>query len=52
MTAEQERIDPGMVLAVTAYVTGDDSRAVLRKEAVSIEADGPTVITSSPQWNS
>jgi Xaa-Pro aminopeptidase len=45
-TAAQERLEPGMVLAVTALIGG-----VFRKEAVHITADGPRVLTTSPSWN-
>jgi Xaa-Pro aminopeptidase len=46
-TAAQERLEPGMVLAVLASVDGGD-RTVLRKESVLITDDGPEVLTSSP----
>jgi len=49
-TAEHERLDPGMVLALTAYVVGEDGRAVFRKEAVHVAASGPEVLTSAPCW--
>jgi Xaa-Pro aminopeptidase len=49
-TAAEERFDPGMVLAVTAYVEGDGPGAVFRKEAVLIRPDGAEVLTSSPHW--
>jgi Xaa-Pro dipeptidase len=47
-TAAEERLDPGMVLAVTSYVWKQGVGAVLLREAVLITADGPEVLTSSP----
>ncbi len=49
MTAAAERLEPGMVLAVTAHVA-DGTAAVVRKDAVLITPDGPEVLTSSPHW--
>lgn len=47
-TAEQERLDPGMVLAVTGYVWQEGVGAVFRRDAVHITDDGPQVLTASP----
>ncbi|MBV8348274.1 MAG: aminopeptidase P family protein [Mycolicibacterium sp.] len=47
-TAAEERLDPGMVLAVTSYVWEHGVGAVLLREAVLITADGPEVLTFSP----
>jgi Xaa-Pro aminopeptidase len=49
-TAADERLDPGMVLAVSANVTGDGANAVVRKEAVLITTGGAEILTSSPRW--
>ena len=49
-TAAEERLDPGMVLAVLANVAGDGTNAVARKEAVLITTDGAETLTSSPCW--
>ncbi|BBZ71973.1 M24 family metallopeptidase [Mycobacterium paraseoulense] len=49
-TAAQERLEPGMVLAVTGYVWEQGIGAVFGREAVLISADGPEVLTSSPFW--
>jgi Xaa-Pro dipeptidase len=49
-TAAQQRLDAGMMLAITAHVEDEDSRAVFRKEAVLITDDGAEVLTSSPHW--
>jgi Xaa-Pro aminopeptidase len=49
-TAAEERLDPGMVLAVSANVAGDGTNAVVRKEAVLITTDGAEILTSSPRW--
>jgi Xaa-Pro aminopeptidase len=47
-TAAEERLEPGMVLAVTGYVWEHGVGAVLLREAVLVAADGPEVLTSSP----
>ncbi|CAM2779809.1 Xaa-Pro aminopeptidase [Mycobacterium intermedium] len=49
-TAKGERLDPGMVLAVTGYVWEPEVGAVFGREAVLITDDGPEVLTSSPFW--
>lgn len=49
-TAAGERLDSGMVLAVTGYVWEHGVGAVFGREAVLITADGPEVLTSSPFW--
>lgn len=50
-TAAEERLDPGMVLAVTGYVWQSGVGAVFGREAVLITPDGPEVLTSSPSAN-
>ncbi len=47
MTSAEERLDPGMVLAVTAYVWEPGVGAVFHRDAVLIGDDGPEVLTSS-----
>ena len=47
-TAAEERLEPGMVLAVTGYVWQSGVGAVFGREAVLITPDGPEVLTSSP----
>ncbi|BBZ15381.1 M24 family metallopeptidase [Mycobacterium branderi] len=47
-TAAGERLEPGMVLAVTGYVWERGVGAVFGREAVLIAAEGPQVLTSSP----
>jgi Xaa-Pro aminopeptidase len=49
-TAGEERLEPGMVLAVTGYVWEEGVGAVFGREAVLITADGPEVLTASPSW--
>ncbi|OBK97200.1 Xaa-Pro aminopeptidase [Mycobacterium asiaticum] len=49
-TAGEERLEPGMVLAVTGYVWEPGVGAVFGREAVLITADGPEVLTASPSW--
>jgi Xaa-Pro aminopeptidase len=49
-TAAEERLEPGMVLAIVAGVVAPGTHAVLRKEAVLVTADGAEVLTSSPHW--
>jgi Xaa-Pro dipeptidase len=47
-TAADERLEPGMVLAVTGYVWEAGAGAVFGRQAVLITADGPEVLTRSP----
>jgi len=49
-TAARERLAPGMVLAVTAHAADGAGRAVVRKDAVLVTAEGPEVLSSSPHW--
>jgi Xaa-Pro dipeptidase len=49
-TAANERLEPGMVLAVTGYVWEQGVGAVFGREAVLITAGGPEVLTASPFW--
>ncbi|MET9081237.1 M24 family metallopeptidase [Streptomyces sp. NPDC004237] len=50
LTAAEERLEPGMVLAVTSYVWQEGVGAVLGREAVLITPDGAEALTSSPVW--
>ncbi|OBG86961.1 Xaa-Pro aminopeptidase [Mycobacterium sp. E3298] len=50
-TAAGERLEAGMVLAVTGYVWEQGTGAVFGREAVLISADGPEVLTCSPSWH-
>jgi Xaa-Pro aminopeptidase len=47
-TSADERLDPGTVLAVTAYVWEQGVGAVFRRDAVLITDDGPEALTTSP----
>jgi Xaa-Pro aminopeptidase len=49
-TNAAERLEPGMVLAVTAYVWQPGVGAVFSRDAVLVGADGPEVLTSSPTY--
>ncbi|WP_319447840.1 MULTISPECIES: M24 family metallopeptidase [unclassified Mycobacterium] len=49
-TSAEERLDPGTVLAVTAYVWEPGVGAVFSRDAVLITDDGPEVLTSSPSF--
>jgi Xaa-Pro dipeptidase len=49
-TAEQEGLDPGMVLALTGYVWQEGVGAVLRRDTVLITDIGPELLTDSPLW--
>ena len=44
-TCAEERLEPGMVLAVTGYVWQSGVGAVFRRDAVLITDDGPEVLT-------
>jgi Xaa-Pro aminopeptidase len=47
-TAAEERLEAGMVLAVTGYVWQSGVGAVFGREAVLITPEGPEILTSSP----
>ena len=47
---EHDRLEAGMVLAVTGYVWQQDVGAVFRRDMVHITGDGPDVLTTSPSW--
>ncbi|WP_191497238.1 M24 family metallopeptidase [Mycobacterium simulans] len=49
-TAADERLEPGMVLAMTGYVWEPGIGAVFGREAVLITDNEPEVLTSSPFW--
>ncbi len=49
-TADAERLDPGMVLALTGYVWQEGVGGVLRRDSVVITDDGPQVLTASALW--
>lgn len=48
-SAARERLDPGVVLVVTAFVD-DVAGSVVTHDVVHITADGPAVLSSSPSW--
>lgn len=49
-TAEAERLEPGMVLAVTGYVWESGIGAVFTRDSVLITDSGPEVLTTAPHW--
>lgn len=49
-TCAKERLEPGMVLAVTGYVWEAGVGAVFSRDAVLIGDDGAEVLTSSPSY--
>ena len=49
-TCAQERLEPGMVLAVTGYVWEPGVGAVFSRDAVLIGDDGAEVLTCSPTY--
>lgn len=50
-TCAEERLEPGMVLAVTGYVWQPGVGAVFSRDAVLIGDDGGEVLTSSPTYD-
>jgi Xaa-Pro aminopeptidase len=48
---EHDRLDAGMVLAITGYVWQEGVGAVFRRDTVHITDDGAAVLTSSPSWS-
>ncbi|HKT04392.1 MAG TPA: M24 family metallopeptidase, partial [Rugosimonospora sp.] len=49
-TAAGERLEPGMVLAVTGYIWQPGVGAVLGQEAVLITPDGYELLSAAPFW--
>jgi len=47
-TAGEERIEPGMVLALTGYVWEAGTGAVFRRDSVLITDNGPELLTTAP----
>ncbi len=47
-TARDERIEPGMVLALTGYVWEAGTGAAFRRDTVLVTSDGPELLTSAP----
>ncbi len=47
-TATAERLEPGMVLALTGYVWEAGTGAALRRDSVLVTRDGPELLTSAP----
>jgi Xaa-Pro dipeptidase len=47
-TAREERIEAGMVLALTGYVWEAGTGAAFRRDTVLITCDGPELLTSAP----
>ncbi|MGV9675892.1 M24 family metallopeptidase [Nocardia sp. NPDC003482] len=50
-TATAERLEPGMVLAVTGYVWQSGVGAVFGRDAVLITDTGAEVLTGAPHWD-
>ncbi|OBH98609.1 Xaa-Pro peptidase family protein [Mycobacterium sp. E2733] len=48
---EHDRLEAGMVLAITGYVWQDGVGAVFRRDTVHITGDGVEVMTTSPSWS-
>lgn len=47
---EHDRLEAGMVLAITGYVWRQGVGAVFRRDTVHITEDGADVLTASPTW--
>jgi Xaa-Pro dipeptidase len=47
---EHDRLEAGMVVAITGYVWQQGVGAVFRRDTVHITADGVDVLTTSPSW--
>jgi Xaa-Pro dipeptidase len=50
VAGEDDRLEAGMVLAVTGYVWREGVGAVFRQDTVHVTAAGPEVLTDSPSW--
>jgi Xaa-Pro aminopeptidase len=49
---EHDRLDAGMVLAITGYVWQEGVGAVFRRDTVHVTEDGAQVLTDNPPWGS
>jgi Xaa-Pro aminopeptidase len=47
---EDDRLEAGMVLAITGYVWQEGVGAVFRRDTIHITDAGPEVLTTSPSW--
>jgi Xaa-Pro aminopeptidase len=47
-TAAEERIEPGMVLALTSYVWEAGTGAAFRRDSVLVTENGPELLTTAP----
>jgi Xaa-Pro aminopeptidase len=47
-TAAEERIEPGMVLALTGYVWEAGTGAIFRRDSVLVTDSGPELLTTAP----
>lgn len=47
-TAAEERLEPGMVLALTGYVWEAGTGAVFRRDSVLVTENGPELLTTAP----
>jgi Xaa-Pro dipeptidase len=47
---ENDRLDAGMVLAITGYVWQEGVGAIFRRDTVHVTDGGPEVLTTSPSW--
>ena len=48
---EHDRLEAGMVLAITGYVWQEGVGGVFRRDTVHITDDGADVLTTSPSWD-
>jgi Xaa-Pro aminopeptidase len=48
---EHDRLDAGMVLAISGYVWQEGIGAVFRRDTVRITDDGAEVLSNSPSWH-
>jgi Xaa-Pro aminopeptidase len=48
---EHDRLEAGMVLAITGYVWRQGVGAVFRRDTVHVTPDGVEVLTTSPSWS-
>jgi Xaa-Pro aminopeptidase len=49
-TAAAERLDPGVVVVVTASVHDDGVGSIITHEPILITTDGPELLSTSPVW--
>jgi len=49
-SAAHEMLEPGMVMTLTARVTGSDGRVIVRKDTILVTTGEPEMLSTAPHW--